>query len=363
MQLHTHSGTWIDSTHCKLRPWDSLTTMVDGTLVTGGLGFIGSTFVRQLASNGVEPIIVDADTYAGDERRLVGREQVRVERLDIADPGFLELVGEVKPRVIVHFAAESHVTRSESDADVFWRTNVEGTRNVLEAALAAGVRRVVHISTDEVYGPCPGDPFREEDKEPGEGLASSAYARSKAVADDLALSYSDRLDVVVARPTNCFGPWQHPEKAVARWTTRALRGERLPVWGDGQQVRDWMFVEDASEAISVLIERGERGGVYNVAPEGSDLANLTIARAIAEAAGLGEDAVYLTAYDRPDHDRRYAVQASKIRALGWSPTVGLEERIAETVGWYRDNEGWWRPLVDDAEGLYRDDTERSSIAR
>ena len=145
----------------------------------------------------------------------------------------------------MHFAAETHVTRSEGAAEAFFHANVEGTRSVLDAAVAAGVPRVVHMSTDEVYGPCPGAPFGEHQKLPGEGLATSAYARSKALADDLAHSYSDRLDVVIARPTNCIGPWQHPEKAVPRWATRALRGERLPVWGDGQQVRDWMFVSDA----------------------------------------------------------------------------------------------------------------------
>jgi dTDP-glucose 4,6-dehydratase len=253
----------------------------------------------------------------------------------------------------VHFAAESHVTRSEDAPEVFFHANVEGTRAVLEAAEPVGCR-VVHMSTDEVYGPCPADPFREEDKLPGEGLATSAYARSKALADDLARSYADRVDVVVARPTNCIGPWQHPEKAVPRWATRALRGERLPVWGDGEQVRDWMFVEDAVSALRLLAGRGERGEVYNVGPQAEGVPNVEIARAVARAAGRDESVVYLSHYDRPQHDRRYAVATDRIAGLGWRASRSLEAAIAETVEWYRSNTAWWSTLVPDAEQLYAD---------
>ena len=210
------------------------------------------------------------------------------------------------------------------------------------------------MSTDEVYGPCPADPFREDEKVPGEGLATSAYARSKALADDLALSYADRVDVVVARPTNCIGPWQHPEKAVPRWATRALRGERLPVWGDGGQVRDWMFVDDAVSALRLLAERGERGEVYNVGPQAEGVPNVEIARAVARAAGRDDGCVYLSHYDRPQHDRRYAVATDRIAALGWRASRSLEAAIAETVEWYREHEAWWSTLVPDAERLYAD---------
>jgi len=326
------------------------------TLVTGGLGFIGSAFIRALAADGVAVLNVDADTYAGDERRLAGAEPGLVEtlRLDVAAPELAEAIAAERPARIVHFAAETHVTRSEGAEEAFFRTNVDGTRNLLDAAVAAGAGRVVHISTDEVYGPCPGDPFREEEKLPGEGRATSAYARSKAVADDLARSYADRLDVVVARPTNCIGPWQHPEKAVPRWATRALRGERLPVWGDGMQVRDWMYVEDAVAGLRVLIERGERGAVYNLGPAAAAVPNIEIARMVAAAAGAGAESVYLSAYDRPQHDRRYAVSVERIGALGWRAAHGLEDAVRETVAWYRDNPGWWQTLVPDAEGLYAD---------
>jgi len=327
----------------------------DRVLVTGGLGFIGSAFVRALAADGRRVLNVDLDTYAGDERRIagVGDGMVETMRLDVASPELAGVVREERPALVVHFAAESHVTRSEDAPEVFFHANVEGTRVVLDAAQAAGCR-VLHMSTDEVYGPCPADPFREEDKLPGEGLATSAYARSKALADDLARSYAERVDVVVARPTNCIGPWQHPEKAVPRWATRALRGERLPVWGDGEQVRDWMFVEDAVSALRLLAERGERGEVYNVGPQAEGVPNVEIARAIARSAGQDEASVYLSHYDRPQHDRRYAVATDRIAGLGWHASRSLEAAIAETVEWYRENEAWWSPLVPDAEQLYAD---------
>jgi dTDP-glucose 4,6-dehydratase len=332
----------------------------DRILVTGGLGFIGSEFVRRAVAGGAEIVNVDSDTYAGDERRLADADHVQIIRMDVGDAGLSEVVSSARPRVVVHFAAETHVTRSERDQDTFYRANVEGTRNLLDAAVAAAPDLIVHVSTDEVYGPCDGDPFKEEDKLPGEGAATSAYARSKAVADDLARSYFDRAPVVVIRPTNCFGPWQHPEKAIPRWIARGLDGKRIPVWGDGAQVRDWMAVEDACAAIEMLIEGNVSGEVFNVAPEGSARANLEIARAVARAAGRDDDAVYLTEYDRPDHDRRYAVDASKLRALGWAPQLDLDAKIAEAVDWYRAHEGWWRSLLDDAEALYSDATERSA---
>ena len=328
--------------------------MSERVLVTGGLGFIGSAFIRALARDGRPVLNVDAETYAADRRRLEGVPDGLVETvtLDVAAPGLAELVAAERPAAVVHFAAESHVTRSESASDVFFRANVEGARRVFEAALTAGVPRVLHMSTDEVYGPCPTAPFREDEKQPGEGLATSAYARSKALADDLALGYADR--VVVARPTNCIGPWQHPEKALPRWATRALRGEPLPVWGDGAQVRDWMAVEDVVEALRLLLGRGETGTAYNIGPAAAGVSNLQVATMVAEAAGREADAVYLSAYDRPQHDRRYAVDASRVRALGWRPRATLEETIGATVAWYRDHTDWWSPLVSEAEALYAD---------
>ena len=321
-------------------------------LVTGASGFIGSAFIRTMPTN--ETVInVDKGTYAADTRRLSGTSTETI-AMDVTSEAIVGLLEDRKPRVVVHFAAETHVTRSETDPSLFHETNVEGTRRVLQAAEAANVELCVHVSTDEVYGPATDVPFRESDKLPGEGLATSPYERSKAIADDLALDVSRRLPVIVVRPTNCFGPWQHPEKAIPRWTIRAIQGDRIPVWGDGGYVRDWMYVDDACEAIRTVIAAGEPGNAYNIGPQNDVQTNLEIARTIALAAGHSEDAVYLSAYDRPAHDRRYSVDASKLRALGWAPSSNLHDRLEETVAWYRAHSEWWGDLVRTAEQLYAD---------
>ena len=325
-------------------------------MLTGALGFIGSALALALADHH-RLLNLDVCTYAGDPLRLaeLPAGAVRTLEVDVAEPADVEAaVAAHRPQAIVHLAAESHVTRSERDPDVFYRTNVEGTRAVLNAAAAAGVERVVHVSTDEVYGPCPGKPFEEDDKQPGEGLATSAYARSKALADDIALSYASRLDVVVARPTNCFGPWQHPEKAVARWAVRALEGRSLPVWGDGHHVRDWMWVDDACRAIMLVLDRGARGAAYNIGPQAGARTNLEVAGAIARAAGRPAEEVELSGYDRPDHDWRYAIDCTRLRGLGWAPEVGFDEGIQRTVTWYRDHRDWWQAKAERAEALYAD---------
>ncbi|MEA2453316.1 MAG: dTDP-glucose 4,6-dehydratase [Actinomycetota bacterium] len=326
-------------------------------LVTGGLGFIGAAFITHLTSTGASVVNVDAGTYAADKERL-GNLTTETHLVDVRDPALAELVATKRPNAIVHFAAETHVTRSETDAEGFFSTNVDGTRAVLDAARDAGVETVLHVSTDEVYGPALDEPFRETDKGPGEGKATSAYARSKAVADDLALTYANDLRVIVVRPTNCFGPWQHPEKAIARWTARALADERLPVWGDGEQIRDWMYVDDACSAIALVMDKADRSDVFNIGPGRDTRTNRSIAEAVAQAAARGPDAVYLTAYDRPDHDRRYSVDATKLRNLGWSPEVGVEEGIRRTVAWFADNRSWWVDKVGSAEALYDDVEER-----
>lgn len=331
--------------------------MSRAVLVTGGLGFIGAAFIRRLASTGASIVNVDTGTYAADRARL-GNLDVETHLLDIRDPAATELIGAKRPETIVHFAAETHVTRSEGDEEKFFSTNVEGTRSLLDAARAANVTRVVHVSTDEVYGPALDEPFREMDKGPGEGLATSAYARSKALADDLAQSYAGDMQVIVVRPTNCFGPWQHPEKAIARWTARALSGQRLPVWGDGRQIRDWMYVDDACSAIMLVMEEAEGSDVFNIGPGREAIGNLSIAELVAGAAGREPDSIYLTAYDRPQHDRRYSVDATKLRNLGWVPEIGVEDGIRRTVAWFAENRPWWAGLVGSAEALYDDVEER-----
>lgn len=331
-------------------------------LVTGGLGFIGSEFARRRVETGDDVVNIDAHSYAASPARLEAvTPPLETIRADVGSLDTERMMRAFLPTVVVHFAAETHVTRSERDEGPFWRSNVRGTARLL--AYAAGCRsqpRVVHVSTDEVYGPCVGKPFREKEKLQGEGAATSAYARSKALADDIARAASDRLDVVVVRPSNVFGPWQHPEKAIARWITRALLGLDLPVWGGGRQVRDWMFLGDACRGIDTVLQDGKRGEAYNLAPESRPIPNLTAAQVVAEAARIDPTKVYLAAYDRPNHDLRYAIDASKARALGWSCAKGFAEGVNITVQWYRQNEQWWKPLVSESEALYQDAQRRAA---
>jgi dTDP-glucose 4,6-dehydratase len=328
-------------------------------VVTGGAGFLGSHFVRQALSEGAAEVVnLDALTYAGDLQRLADVEEdlrYRFMRGDVTDPQTVgELLSQHRPDVVVHYAAESHVTRSESDPEAFRRTNVEGTRVMLEASIDSDVKRFVHISTDEVYGPITQGAYREEDKQPGDLQASPGYAKSKSQADDFALGYSGKIPVVVARPTNAFGPWQFPEKAFPRWITRALRNEPLLVWGDGLYIRQWLFAEDFARAISLLATAGTPGEAYNIGPtHDPEITNLELARWLAGYLGLDEDRVQLTEYDRPHHDRRYAVDAGKIRDLGWQPG-DVWEQFARTVDWYRDRSEWWEAHIAEAESIYAD---------
>jgi dTDP-glucose 4,6-dehydratase len=335
---------------------------VDGlrrVLVTGGAGFLGSHFVRAWLREGLGEVTnVDLLTYAGSEGRLADVQEdprYRFVRADVAEPDAVRLaLAEARPDVVVHFAAESHVTRSERDAERFHRTNVDGTRVLLEAAARQGLLRFIHISTDEVYGPIPEGAFREEDKDAGDRQATSPYAKSKALADDVARSFRG-IEVTVLRPTNCFGPWQFPEKAFARWVTRALRGEPIPVWGDGLYVRQWLAAEDLAAAVLLVASSERPEPVYNVGPRHEpDITNLDLARWVAEYVGLPPDRVVLTEYDRPGHDRRYAVDPTRIEGLGWRASDPWE-RFASTVEWYRGAESWWGPLVEEAESIYSDD--------
>jgi dTDP-glucose 4,6-dehydratase len=337
-------------------------TDIKRMLVTGGCGFIGSNFVRSwLAGSGGQLVNIDALTYAGDPRRVADVPSDRYEhvRADIADASEIgRVIASYKPDAVVHFAAESHVTRSENAAAVFNRTNVDGTRAVLDALVDEQPSIVIHISTDEVYGPCLADPYREDEKQPGEGNATSPYARSKALADDLARSYVGRLPLIVARPTNCFGPWQHPEKAFPRWVIRALGDQELPVWGDGGYIRDWLPVTDLCEALKLLLAEGMLGEVYNIGPgRDPETTNAELARWILEYLHRDPNRLVFTRYDRPDHDRRYAVDASRMRALGWAPGADVWTRFAEAVDWYAGHEDWWSPLVQEAESIYQDRAE------
>lgn len=326
-------------------------------LVTGGAGFLGSHFVHLALDEGAAQVVnVDKLTYAGDLRRLEGLDEdprYHFVQADVADADEIDRVlDRFRPEVVVHYAAETHVTRSETDPDLFFRTNHLGTGTMLAAAEMHGARRFVHVSTDEVYGSILEGAFTEADKQPGEGAATSPYARSKALADDLASSFAGDVEVIIVRPTNAFGPYQFPEKAFARWVTRALSGDPLPVWGDGLYIRQWLYAGDFARAVALAATVGEPGRAYNVGPRHDpEITNLALARWLVQTLGLPDERIVMTAYDRPDHDRRYCVDASAMMALGWQPG-DVWEQLASTVRWYQDQEAWWQDHLAVAESIY-----------
>lgn len=315
-------------------------------LVTGGLGFIGSNFIRQMLEEHPDDSIVNLDkvTYAGNPENLkdiVGDPRYTFVRGDICDP---ELVGSVFREhpidAVVHFAAESHVDRSIEDASVFVRTNVLGTHVLLEAALSRGVKRFIHVSTDEVYGSIRSGSFRETDNL----NPSSPYSASKAASDLLARSYyiTHNLPVIVTRCTNNFGPYQYPEKLIPLFATNLIDGKKVPVYGTGKNVRDWIHVADHCRAVDFVLRHGEPGEVYNIGG-GNEKSNLEITEGILRAVGKDESMIEYVP-DRPGHDWRYSLDSSKLRAMGWKPEFDFETALRATVQWYTGNEWWWRSL-------------------
>ncbi|MGH7149137.1 MAG: dTDP-glucose 4,6-dehydratase [Planctomycetota bacterium] len=316
-------------------------------LVTGGCGFIGSHFVRTLLRSGGETEVTNLDllTYSGNPENLRDLEKhprYKFVKGDIARSGDVELAFRGGLDAVVHFAAESHVDRSILDPSPFLRTNVLGTELLLDASVRHRVRRFLHVSTDEVYGTLgPEGRFTEESP-----LApNSPYAASKAGSDLLvrAAWKTHGLHATVTRSSNNFGPNQFPEKLLPLAITNAIDGLKIPVYGDGAQVRDWIYVEDHCEALAAVLERGEAGEIYNVGG-GNERENLSLLDAVLRALGKGKELLEHVP-DRPGHDRRYALDSTKMRrTLGWKPALPFEERLAQTVDWYRRNEAWWRPL-------------------
>lgn len=320
-------------------------------LVTGGCGFIGSNLVRLILSErpDVRVVNVDALTYAGNLANLSDlpedqAERYAFEKVDIAEAEPVRRVfNERRPDLVLHLAAESHVDRSLTDAAPFIRTNVLGTNTLLQAALEAGVGRFVMVSTDEVYGAL-GDTgvFTEETPL----SPRSPYAASKASADHLARAYGESfgLDVVVTRCSNNYGMYQFPEKLIPLVIHHALREMPIPVYGTGMNVRDWIWVEDHARGLLAAAERGEAGEVYNFGGR-SERPNLEIVRTLLRLLGKGEDLIRYVE-DRKGHDWRYAIDPSKAeRALGWSPTMGLDEGLERTVAWYQENRPWWEAIL------------------
>ena len=313
-------------------------------LVTGGAGFIGSAFIRLVLRNGGTGEIVNLDklTYAGNLDNLAsvaGNSRYRFVHGDVGDAKLVnEVVAGARPDAIVHFAAESHVDRTILEPSAAIDTNVRGTFTLLQAARTHSVGRFLHVSTDEVYGSIaePGEADEQFPLRP-----SSPYSASKAGSDLLALSFftTYKLPVVVTRASNNYGPYQFPEKLIPLMISNALENRTLPIYGDGMQVRDWLYVDDHCRAILAVLDKGRNGEVYNIGGSCS-LPNREVVRRILTATGKPESLME-TVTDRPGHDRRYALSSEKVmRETGWRPQVSFEEGLAATINWYRQNSGW-----------------------
>jgi dTDP-glucose 4,6-dehydratase len=316
---------------------------MDKILVTGGAGFIGSNFIRHLLNNTNCTIVnLDTLTYAGHLNNIKDLRHEKRHKFVRGDIRNRELVGSLvkKADAVVNFAAESHVDRSIKKPSIFVETNVLGVQVLLEACRKFGVT-FEQISTDEVYGSRLEGSFNETDiLDP-----SSPYSASKAAGDLLVNAYQRtyHMEVMVTRSTNNYGPNQHPEKLIPRLITNALRRKSLPIYGTGENVRDWIFVEDNCRAIHKVLENGESGQIYNIGG-GNEKKNIEIAREILRRLSLPETMIEFVS-DRPGHDFRYSLDCEKTTRLGWKPRVSFEDGLQETIDWYVANKWWWRPLL------------------
>lgn len=322
-------------------------------LVTGGAGFIGSNFVRRTLEDaypgleGAEVVVLDALTYSGNKENLApvaDSERYTFVHGDIRDDKVLD---EWIPQVdgVVHFAAESHVDRSVRDASIFVETNVLGTQKLLDACLRHGIDRFVHVSTDEVYGSIEEGEWTEEwPLEP-----NSPYAASKAGSDLIARSYhrTHKMNISITRCSNNYGPYHFPEKLIPLFVTNLMDDKHVPLYGTGENVRDWLHVDDHCRGIAMVYTKGRAGEVYNIGG-GTQLTNVEITKKLLEL--MGKDWSYVDhVEDRKGHDLRYCVDISKIqKELGYEPQVPFEQGLADVVKWYRDNRAWWEPLKERA---------------
>jgi dTDP-glucose 4,6-dehydratase len=311
--------------------------------VTGAAGFIGSNYVRHVLGTTDDHVTVfDALTYAGNLENLTGLDD---------DPRFTFVKGNITDRdavsaamdghdAVVHFAAESHVDRSIASPDEFVHTNCDGTNVMCDVARQVGVDRFLHISTDEVYGSIAEGSFTETDPL----SPRSPYSASKAGSDLIALSYhsTHELPVIVTRSSNNFGPYQFPEKVIPLFVTNLLQGKKVPLYGDGMNVRDWCYVEDNCIGVDLVLRQGAVGEIYNIGA-GNEVPNRFLTDSILELLGHDESMIDYVE-DRLGHDRRYSIDISKVRALGWAPKREFREALEQTVAWYRDNPSWWEPL-------------------
>lgn len=321
-------------------------------LITGGAGFIGSNFIYYQLQNHPEDefICLDALTYAGNLETLqpaMQYDNLKFVKGDIADRDFVYKIFEIeKSDIVVNFAAESHVDRSILEPGLFLRTNIIGTGVLMDACRKYGIKRYHQVSTDEVYGDLPLDRpdlfFTEETPL----HTSSPYSASKASADLLALAYyrTYGLPVTISRCSNNYGPYHFPEKLIPLMIINALHDKKLPVYGTGENVRDWLYVEDHCSAIDLIVRKGRVGEVYNIGGH-NEKTNLEVVKTILKELGKGEDLITFVK-DRPGHDRRYAIDPAKIhKELGWLPQTSFAEGIKKTIKWYLDNEDWWQRII------------------
>lgn len=326
-------------------------------LVTGGAGFMGSNFVRYIHNKYRDSIILVYDklTYAGrleNLHDLKNSPRLKFVKADICEgEKLVEVFREFQPDVVVNFAAETHVDRSINKPAPFIKTNILGVYNILETARILEIPLIVHISTDEVYGDLWNRDPADEDTV---FRPSSPYAASKASGDLLCQAYwkTYRLPVIIVRPSNNYGPYQYPEKLIPKIIIRALYNMSIPIYGKGDQVRDWLYVEDFVEALDIVIKRGSKGEAYNV-PGFNERRNLEVVETILKLMGKPLSLIKYVE-DRPGHDRRYSMKGDKIRALGWKPRTNWIEGLKKTIKWYLENKWWWKPLLNDK--YFRADT-------
>lgn len=321
-------------------------------IVTGGAGFIGSNFVFYQLKNHPEDRVICLDklTYAGNLSTLepvMDHKNFRFVKVDIADrEAVYNLFEEEKPDIVVNFAAESHVDRSIENPEIFLQTNILGTQVLMDACRKYGIKRYHQVSTDEVYGDLPLDRTDLFFTEDTPIHTSSPYSASKASADLLVLAYyrTYKLPVTITRCSNNYGPYHFPEKLIPLVISRALADESIPVYGKGENVRDWLYVEDHCSAIDLVIRKGREGEVYNIGGH-NEKTNLEVVKSILSYLGKPESLInYVT--DRPGHDMRYAIDPAKIHnELGWLPATKFEDGIKKTIDWYLDNKDWWQNII------------------
>lgn len=323
-------------------------------LVTGGAGFIGSAFVRLAFKKDIPFTVFDKLTYAGDLKRIEEAKNIEFFNLDIADRIAVEdAFMKCRFDTVVHFAAETHVDRSIIEPHIFVQTNVIGTTNLLELSLKYGIKKFIHISTDEVYGELlSSESLKFKERDPL--LPNSPYSASKASADMFARAFHKTygLPIIIVRPSNNYGQWQYPEKLIPLFVAKLLLGEKLPVYGKGENIRTWLFVEDCVEAVFSLMEKGRAGEIYNIGSD-EELRNIDVVKSILKVMGKGDEMIDFIA-DRPGHDFRYAVDTEKIYSeAGWKSSVTFENGLEKTIAWYMENKEWLLSKKKEAEELVK----------